>query len=157
DAALIKAFGDKDLKSSKIPLRIALRLREKDQSIAVSEGLARDALRAAVAGAGLFEPGTWDGQAADAAARALPQLVVEARATGKGSVIVIDPSGDASIANAPELRDADLVLKPEIGSIGPRDFNKRTEAAFKGKTEVNKHITELRHLVGLPEQRGGAQ
>jgi NTE family protein len=152
ESALSKAFGDKDLRTSRIPVRVALRLKEKDRSVAISEGLARQALRAAVAAPGLFDAGLWDGQSADSAGKVRPFLVSEARANGKGSVIVIDASGDPRSADLPELKDADFVLRPDMKGIGAMDFSKKTEAAFRGKTEVVQHLSELRHLAGMPNE-----
>ena len=152
ESALSKVFGDKDLSASRIPVSVALRLKDKDLPETISQGLARAALRAAVASPGLFDAGKWDGHAADSAVQSWTSLISQARATGKGSVIVIDASGDPRFADQPELKDADFVLRPDMKGIGALDFSKKTEAAFRGKTEVNQHLPELRHLAGMPNE-----
>jgi hypothetical protein len=44
------------------------------------------------------------------------------------------------------------VLRPRVSDISYFDFQKRTDIAFRGNQAVQKHMPELRNLVGLPPQ-----
>ena len=145
-----RVLGHKDLKTARIPLRIGLHLRDKDQVVFVSSGVAVDAIRAAMAGEGLFKPSPWEGSAADNVAVTRPFPIADARAIAGGNVVVVDVGG-ANAAALAELKDADLVIRPDLKGIAPEDFGRRSDAAFRGKDAVARQLKEIRHLVGLPE------
>ena len=125
--------------------------------IIVERGNIVKALRAAIAAPSLFSPGKWlDGVEAISAAGTRPFLVHEAKNLGLGPVVVINVLSDSESAIAlDELKFADLVIKPEMLDIKYMDFQKMTEAAFRGKSEVDKQLLEINRLVGLPESDPG--
>jgi NTE family protein len=144
EEGLSGVFEKRDLSQSKLPLRIAV---EVGGDVKVIErGPALRAVRAAISDPELFGPGEWNGSPAGPATKTRPLLVAEARALNLGPVVVIDAS------NTQDTGDADLVIRPNLAGIGPRDFKKRTEAAFRGKNAVRGVTAELRHLVGLPAE-----
>lgn len=144
EAGLASVFDKRDLGQSKLPLRIAIQVG--DETSIVERGPALSAVRAAISDPELFGLGEWNGSPAQTAASKRPLLVAEARAMNLGPVVVIDASDTA------ETGDVDLVIRPNLTGIGPRDFKKRTEAAFRGKSAVRKKIAELRQLVGMPAE-----
>jgi NTE family protein len=140
---LASLFDGKDLSQSKLPLRIALQVKGKGVEV-LERGSAAQAVRAAISDPELFGAGEWDGAPAIPAPRAKAELIAQARALNLGPVVMIDATGGRASA------DADLVITPDLSGIGPRDFRKRTEAAFRGKSAVRKKVAELKHLVGMP-------
>ena len=157
-----RIFDNRDLSQSKLPIRIAIQTQDSGAAV-VERGPAAGAVRAAIADPELFGPGQWNGAPAGSAAKSKPLLITEARAMNLGPVVVIDAMVDADekkLVSADELRDADLVIRPNLAGIGPLDFQKRTDAAFRGKSAVNNQIAEIRHLVGMPadiEPQKGSQ
>ena len=110
----------------------------------------------------MFDPGEWNGKPAASAAKTRPFLISEARALNLGPVVVIDAmeeKDEKQYVSEAELKDADLVIRPDLQSIGTMDFQKRTDAAFQGKKAVSDQMAEIRHLVGMPpetEQQKGS-
>lgn len=155
ESELERVFGGKDLSQSAIPLRVAALLRDSNTPVTLSSGRAAAAVRAAMADLDLFEPAPWNGSQAVSAAQVRPFLVAEARALNLGPVVVIDALDEAEekrVASAGELKDADLVIRPDLSGIGPMEFDKRTDAAFRGKKAVDGRLAEIRQLVGMPAE-----
>ena len=148
---LDKVFGRSDVQACKIPLRIGLSVGSGP--LYVSQGSIAQAVRAAMASPGLLSAGIWEGGPAYSATRAQPFGISEARALAPGSaVVVVDVASAGQLSRADDLKDADLVVRPELRGIGPADFGKRTDAAYQGKSAIEKQLHEIRHLVGLPEE-----
>jgi NTE family protein len=159
EAELERVFEKKDLSQSKLPLRVAIQAGESGSASVLEQGQMAQAIRAAMADTELFDAGTWNGSNAQSAAKSRPLLISEARAMNLGPVIVVDAldeKDEKKYVSASELHDADLVIHPDLRGIGAMDFQKRTDAAFRGKKAVNSHLAEIRHLVGLPPD-GSAQ
>jgi NTE family protein len=153
ESELEHVFNKKDLNQSKYPFRVAIQMKDSGTAAVLERGQAAEAIRAALADPDLFEPGTWNGSAAISAAKIRPLLITEARAMNLGPVVVIDAldeQDDKKYVNSSELKDADLVIHPDLHGIGPTDFQKRTDAAFRGKKAVNAQMAEIKHLVGIP-------
>lgn len=154
-ASLESIFDKRGLDQSKLPLRVAIEIKESGATAVLERGSAVAAVRAAVADPELFDPGEWDGKPAVSAAKVRPFLISEARALNLGPVVVIDAmdaNEEKQFASAAELKDADLVIRPDLHGIGPLDFQKRTDAAFRGKKAISGQIAEIRHLVGMPAE-----
>ncbi len=159
---LEEIFGTKKLENSKIQLRVALQ-NEKTQALSVlSSGNAVDILRAALGTPGIFFAAPWRGESFVSATRAKPFLVTEARAIGAGPVVVFDLISTAPVfqkqevdsfmseaaKNAEEeLRGASLVIRPDLRDIGYLDFDKQTDAAYRGKQAVLSHLDEIKNLM----------
>jgi NTE family protein len=149
---LTGVFENRDLSQSKLPVRIAIQTEGAGAAV-VDRGPAVGAVRAAISDPELFGPGQWNGLPAVSAAKTKPLMISEARAMNLGPVVVIDAMegvDEKKLVSADQLHDADLVIRPDLTGIGPKDFQKRTDAAFRGKSAVNSQIAEIRHLVGMP-------
>jgi NTE family protein len=145
-----RIFAGKDIAGTKLPLRISVLMKDTDRPVVLDRGPLAPALRAALAAPGLYTPGRWEEQPALSAGQARPYAVADARSLGIGPVVVIDTVGPG----APELRDADLVIQPELKGIGPTDFGKRSEAAFRGRRAVAARLNELKRLAGMLPPEG---
>lgn len=158
EEALKRIFGKKDIASARIPLRIEIQKKSETSPTLMDKGVLVTALRAAISGPGFFESASIDGQSAQAAtdAGSLSYLCAEARANSSGPVVFIDTATTRSDPSA-----ADLVIRPDLDGIGPLDFAKKTEAAFRGKKAVEDHMPELKRWVGIQDngqsKEGGSQ
>jgi NTE family protein len=153
ETELSHIFNKKDLNESKVPLRIAIQMKDGNTATVLERGQAVEAVRAALGDPSIFEDTSFNGAAALSAARTRPLLIAEAKAMNLGPVIVIDAleeRDEKKYVSASELKDADLVIHPDLRGIGANDFQKRTEAAFRGKKAVNAQLAEIKHLVGIP-------
>jgi NTE family protein len=150
---LDRVFGKKDLNQSKLPIRVALQTKDSGSVAVLERGPVAAAVRGSLADPELYDAGQWNGQDVVSAAKSRPFLVAEARAMGLGPVVVVDATDEKDATryvSSSELKDADLVIRPELQGIGPLDFQKRTETAFRGKKAVAAQLPQLRQLVGLP-------
>jgi NTE family protein len=151
DAELEKTFGKKDVSQSVIPFRAAFTEPDSGKVVVPDKGNEARVIRAALADPAVFDSAKWDGESVVSAGATRPYLVAEARALNMGPVVVIDamdPVDAARFAGSGEQKDADLVIRPDLAGIGSADFKKRTDAAFRGKTAVNKQLDMIRQLVG---------
>jgi len=150
--ALAEVFGKRDLSEARIPLRIAAQSTATSIPIFFAKGPAAGILRGVIASPRLFSPFTIteeDQPVEIASASSIkPFLVQEAKSLQMGPVIVVSVLSESESAIAwDELKMADLILKPKMGGIGYFDFKKRNEAAFRGKSEVTKHIDAITALA----------
>lgn len=148
---LNSVFATKQIQQTKIPLRVSVETRSGSHWILADQGSLRDAVRAAMATPDLFSPSRWNGSDAISAGRSHPYPVAEARKIASGPVVVIDVQDPKEAAPFPELKDADVVIHPEMKGIGSLDFAKRNEATFRGKKAVLEKIDEIKHWVGMPQ------
>jgi NTE family protein len=140
--------------SLKIPLYVAIQPQGADRATLINEGSLVQALRISLAMPGALQPGVWAGVAAGAAtgASAEQQLCDEARARYGSPVVLIETAG-----NSVDPSSADLVIRPDLAGIDPKDFARKTEIAFRGKSAMIDRMPELRRLVGLsPADNPGA-
>lgn len=149
---LFRVFGKKDLNQLKIRLEVSFVNKDTNEVVTVHEGRIVEAVRSAMAVPELFSPGQWSNQKMGtvSAATSRPFMTREARALGTGPVVVVDVLPSASRA-AGDFDGADLVIRPDMNGISTQDFQKRTEAAFRGKKATHEQLDQLRRLVGLPE------
>ncbi len=153
---LKNVFGNKDLGDTKILLRIGIQNKDTGSLMILDRGGIAQAIRVAMATPELFTPSYWPRKEAGitgiSSAASRPFLIQEAKNLGIGPVVVVDVLNDSEEAVAyDELKQADLMIKPDVKGIGPMDFQKKTESAYRGKTAVIKNIAEIRRLVGMPE------
>ena len=160
-------LGSKDLQAARIPLRIAIQKSGASNSIVLDRGLAAQAVRAAISVPGALSPVSWDGGLAESSDGTLPFLVDEAKRLGIGPVVVVDVLGGGSGAVAPtglvammarseavgqaELKEADVVIRPEMSGFGYLDFSRRTDAEYLGKSATEAQLRDIKKWVGLPE------
>ncbi|MGK5082202.1 patatin-like phospholipase family protein [Bdellovibrionota bacterium FG-1] len=147
DAALEQVFEKKDLNQTVVPIRIAIQTVDSGLALVLDRGPAVAAVRAAMGESSLFGPSLWSGGLAQAATHVKPFLIAEARDMNLGPVVVIDV-----MEQKEDMKGADLVIRPDLVGIGAMDFEKRTDAAFRGKKAVEEQLTEIRKLVGMPPE-----
>lgn len=152
-----QVFAGRDLKDARIPIWIG--------AVEPPGGPSRYARSGSLARAVV--------SAAKAPSLDRPFPVEEAKSLGLGPVVVVDAAEDeprigtsdaeqragqemalARKAGAAELRDADIILRPDLRGLGYLDYSKRSEIAFRGKQAAQERIAEIRRLVGLPENEG---
>jgi NTE family protein len=151
EEGLNKAFGDKDVSRTAIPLKIVVQ-PQYSQARIYDKGLIRKILRAGLGSAaeGDFEPAKIDGVVTESAATTEPFPVDEAKkfaASVNAIVIAIDVLDPKTSDLFPELKNADLVIRPDLKQIGTKDFGKRTDAEFAGKSAIMEKIDEIKRLV----------
>ncbi len=164
-------LGERDLVQARVSFLLGLRMELSRETIFVDRGRAARALRSAVALPGFMAASEWTHGPADSAGIEKPFPIAEAKRFASGPVVVIDVISDAQqfqrsaktpverqivslMVTArknglPELKDADLVIRPKLNGITFLDFNKRTDAVFQGKVAVQENLQRLRELTGL--------
>lgn len=147
EAALSRVFGEKDLSKTKVPLRVLVQSAGAGVKVA-DRGSLKGALRAALGNSDGFPPSLWEGLPSGSAAAVRPFDVQDARALGLGPVIAVNVLDPKDSDLFPELKEADLVLQPELRNLSRTDFKKRSEAVFAGKAIVRKHLAEIIKLTG---------
>jgi NTE family protein len=153
---LHSVFNGKDLTESKIPVRITALSKDTGIPMVLDRGNVAEVVRGTMAVPSLFTPGTFhtpDGEIQLVSASSVrPFPITEARDLNLGPVVVVNVlMGAESIKASNELKQADLVIRPNLKGIGYQDFKKKTEIAFKGKTAVSRQIEEIRKLSGIPQ------
>lgn len=146
ETVLEQTLGNSAIENSRIPLRLAIESKATGLPELIEKGLTAQAVRAAMATADADVQ--WNGVPARSAL-SRPFLVSEAKALGIGPVIVVNVMPELS-GNG-DLKEADLVVEPNMKGIGIADFSKRTEAAYRGKRAIKDRIREIRRQLGLPE------
>jgi NTE family protein len=152
DTELGRLLGSKKLEEARFPVLLATAMPGESPSM-VKAGPAARAARDAVTSAAVQDK---------------PFAVAEARQLAIGPVIVIDPLASpakqgegeeiaarmslAKDRGAAELRDADLVIAPDLSGIGYLDFNRKTDIVFRGKKAVLARIADIKRLTGLVEK-----
>jgi NTE family protein len=153
---LQQVFHQQDLSQTKIPLWISFASEQNNQVMTAHQGNLVQAIRSSMAVPGVLSPGVWTSGESTiktiSSAEIRPFLVQEAKSSGIGPVVVIDVLTEKEDAIAQdELKLADLVIRPNLKGISPNDYNKKTDAAFRGKNAIIQNMAEIRKLVGLPE------
>lgn len=161
EKALLQTFGSRDLRDTKIPLKVFAKRKGAGPEglILMNGGPMRLALRAALAGPGLFEASLWEGQKTESAAAEKPYPVAEAQQLFPGAIVmVVDSLPETErLMHAAEREGADFVIRPDFSGLGPEDFSKRNEIAFRGKEAIAPIIGRLRQSMGLPEVAGASE
>ncbi|MCM2322890.1 MAG: patatin-like phospholipase family protein, partial [Oligoflexia bacterium] len=152
-AELRKVFAAKELSQSRIPVRVIAQNGSTGRPILLDRGAAADAVQAAMTSPAAAVPPQLQGEPLVSSEGTRPYAVTEARALGIGPVVVIDTQVAQKSAGFEEaLKEADLVIRPELTGIAETDYSKRTEAVFRGKRAILKSLGEIRHWVGLPQE-----
>ena len=147
DAALEHVFGDRDIAQAQIPIKILAQPAGAPVKI-FDKGSFRLLIRAAFGGVNGFSPVDEEGVPTASAGAICPFDVDDAKALGIGPVIAVDVLDPKESDLYPELKNADLVIRPEVAQISKTDFKRRTEATFAGKAAVRDHLDAIRRLVG---------
>jgi predicted acylesterase/phospholipase RssA len=62
-------------------------------------------------------------------------------------VIAVDVLDPKTSDLFPELKNADVVIRPDLKQVGIKDFEKRTDAVFAGKSATTEKMDEIKRLV----------
>jgi predicted acylesterase/phospholipase RssA len=147
-------FGDMDLDACRIPLFIGLGEVGSTHTFTVGHGRIVDVLRASLRGR-LFEGSSpWmEGPRSlevTSGAQQKPYLVEDALALHMGPVVVVDVLQQEMTASGLDLlKQADVVIRPNVKKVDLFDFSKKTQTVFRGKEATLKYLSELRRWVGI--------
>jgi NTE family protein len=149
--SLKKAFGDRDVSKTAIPLKLVVQPQYAQARI-YDKGMIRKILRGGLGSTADddFEPSKIDGVITESAASTKPFPVDEAKkfATSINAIVVVVDVLDPKTSDLfPELKDADVVLRPDLRQVGAKDFGKRTDAVFAGKSATTEKMDEIKRLV----------
>jgi len=147
NASLERVFGDRDLSQAQIPIRILAQPAGEPVKV-FDKGAFRMLIRASFGAVNGFAPIDVEGIPTATAGAIRPFDVNDAKALAIGPVIAVDVLDPKESDLYPELKDADLVIRPEVTGIAKTDFGRRTELTFAGKAAINDHLDEIRKLVG---------
>lgn len=181
-ATLRQVLGEKQIRGTSILLKIAVHPVEKPSYLLLDTGPLVPAVRAALGDPVILKPSRWEKLFAESAVRFRPYPIAEARELAKklgdGPVIVVDTLGSPATSAAEtskverqvrlemaqaqkqsrgELAGADLIIRPDLHDIGYLDFDKRTDAIFRGRSAAVAQMEKIRRLVGLPPAEGSTQ
>ena len=172
---LSQSFGQKDMSEARIPFRVVVQKVGTQESKTLRQGSIVQAVRGALATPGNVKPIRLEDAFAEqgtvmTSGTSRPFPVAEAKQLDIGKVVVInvlksstptknvkdiDPAlvtyiTAAQKAGWDDLKEADLVIEPDLKGIEFFDYQKRNEIFFRGKKAIMDHEDELRNLAGIP-------
>lgn len=169
-----KTVRQTPLERLKIPFRAVATNLQTGEEIVFATGNTGKAVRASCSIPGVFQPvrigdrtyvdgGVVSPVAVDAARRSGADVVIAvdistgvAGAVPQGILDTILQSIDimyAKIATA-QLRNADVVIRPNLSHIGSSDFNKRNEAILEGEKAAVQAMPQIRQILDKLRQEG---
>ena len=146
DRELDRAFGKKEFQDVPLPFRAAIEFKNSGLAVVAERGKLVEAIRAAIAAPGMLDPAMWDGALAQSAERSKPFLIEEGHDLHLGPVILIDVSPD-NFSRSADLKNADLVIVPDLAGISIADFDKATEISYRGKSAILAKLAEIKRLL----------
>ena len=169
-----KTVRQTPLERLKIPFRAVATHLQSGEEIVFATGNTGRAVRASCSIPGVFQPvrigdktyvdgGVVSPVAVDAARKAGADVVIAvdistsvATAVTEGILDTILQSIDimyAKIAKA-QLKDADVIIRPQVSHIGSSDFDKRSEAIFEGEKAATLALPQIRQILDHLRQEG---
>jgi NTE family protein len=169
-----KTVRQTPLERLKIPFRAVATNLQTGEEIVFATGNTGMAVRASCSIPGVFQPvrigdkayvdgGVVSPVAVDAARRAGADVVIAvdisagmAGAVPQGILDTILQSIDimyAKIATA-QLRNADVVIRPQVNHIGSSDFDKRNEGILEGEKAAAQALPQIRQILDKLRQEG---
>lgn len=169
-----KAVRQTPLERLKIPFRAVATHLQSGEEIVFATGNTGRAVRASCSIPGVFQPvrigdksyidgGVVSPVAVDAARKAGADVVIAvdistsvATTVTEGILDTILQSIDimyAKIAKA-QLKDADVIIRPQVSHIGSSDFDKRSEAIFEGEKAATLALPQIRPILERLRQEG---
>jgi NTE family protein len=158
----------------KIPFYAVATDIESGEEVVFGRGNTGSAVRASCSIPGLFRPVKISGKMYVDGGVVSPVAVDAARRLGAEIVIAVDissgvermqPEGTvetllqsvnimySKLASA-QLAKADVVIRPQVGYIGPNDFSKRHEAILEGEKAAIRMLPQIMDLVAKLRQEG---
>jgi NTE family protein len=147
DESLDHVFEEKDLADTKIPMKILAQPAGAPVKV-FDHGSLKLLVRAALGGVNGLTPVEIDHVPTGTAGSLRPFDVEDAKALGIGPVIVVNLLDQKESDLYPEMKQADVIIHPEMKKIASTDFKKRTDAVFAGHSAVQAQIEEIKRLVG---------
>ncbi|MBU1150620.1 MAG: patatin-like phospholipase family protein [Proteobacteria bacterium] len=169
-----KAVRQTPLERLKIPFRAVATNLQTGEEIVFATGNTGRAVRASCSIPGIFQPvrigdkayvdgGVVSPVAVDAARKAGADVVIAvdisagvAGAVPQGILDTILQSIDIMYAKiaAAQLKNADVVIRPQVSQIGSGDFDKRNEAIFEGEKAAAQALPQIQLILGKLRQEG---
>jgi NTE family protein len=169
-----KAVRQTPLERLKIPFLAVATNVQSGEEIVFATGNTGRAVRASCSIPGGFQPVRIGDKAYVDGGVVSPVAVDAARKAGADVVIAVDISAGvagavpqgiletilqsidimyAKIATA-QLRNADVVIRPNLSHIGSSDFDKRNEAIFEGEKAATQALLQIRQILDKLRQEG---
>lgn len=162
------------LEQLKIPFRAVATNIQTGEETVFATGNTGKAVRASCSIPGIFQPvrigdkayvdgGVVSPVAVDAARKAGADVVIAvdisagvAGAVPQGILDTILQSIDIMYAKiaAAQLKNADVVIRPQVSQIGSGDFDKRNEAIFEGEKAAARALPQIQLILGKLRQEG---
>ncbi len=162
------------LEQLKIPFRAVATNLQTGEEIVFATGNTGRAVRASCSIPGIFQPvrigdkayvdgGVVSPVAVDAARKAGADVVIAvdisagvAGAVPQGILDTILQSIDIMYAKiaAAQLKNADVVIRPQVSQIGSGDFDKRNEAILEGEKAAAQALPQIQLILGKLRQEG---
>jgi NTE family protein len=169
-----KTVRQTPLERLKIPFRAVATNLQTGEEIVFATGNTGSAVRASCSIPGVFQPVRIGDKAYVDGGVVSPVAVDAARKAGADVVIAVDISAGvagavpqgildtilqsidimyAKIATA-QLRNADVVIRPNLSHIGSSDFDKRNEAILEGEKAATQALPQIRQILDKLRQEG---
>lgn len=169
-----KAVRQAPLEKLKIPFRAVATNLQTGEEIVFATGNTGRAVRASCSIPGVFQPVRIGDKPYVDGGVVSPVAVDAARGAGADVVIAVDISAGAGgavpqgilntilrsidimyakIATA-QLRNADVVIRPQLSHIGSSDFEKRNEAILEGEKAATLALPQIRQILDKLRQEG---
>ena len=169
-----KTVRQTPLERLKIPFLAVATNLQTGEEIVFATGNTGRAVRASCSIPGVFQPVRIGDKAYVDGGVVSPVAVEAARRAGADVVIAVDISAGvagsvpqgildtilqsidimyAKIATA-QLRNADVVIRPQVSHIGTSDFEKRNEAILEGEKAATRALPQIRQLLDKLRQEG---
>ncbi|MDO9230097.1 MAG: patatin-like phospholipase family protein [Syntrophales bacterium] len=169
-----KTVRQTPLERLKIPFRAVATNLQTGEEIVFATGNTGRAVRASCSIPGVFQPVRIGDKAYVDGGVVSPVAVDAARKAGADVVIAVDISAGvagavpqgildtilqsidimyAKIATA-QLRNADVVIRPNLSHIGSSDFDKRNEAILEGEKAAVQAMPQIRQILDRLRQEG---
>jgi NTE family protein len=169
-----KTVRQTPLERLKIPFLAVATNLQTGEEIVFATGNTGRAVRASCSIPGVFQPVRIGDKAYVDGGVVSPVAVEAARRAGADVVIAVDISAGvagavpqgildtilqsidimyAKIATA-QLRNADVVIRPQVSHIGSSDFEKRNEAILEGEKAATQALPQIRQILDKLRQEG---
>lgn len=167
---VLKKVSARELQQLKIPLGVVATDIQNGEVVVLQNGPVARAVRASSAIPGIFIPvrhqgkllvdgGVLDNVPVDVARKMGAQVVIAVDLGGGKKATQVNNIFDAIVqslqlmaieSTAARLRDADVVIRPQVSDIGPIDFSKKKELLTLGIQAAEQALPRIREKLGMP-------
>ncbi len=168
-----KSVQNKPIEKLKKPYAAVATDLQSGEMAVFSKGNTGMAVRASSSVPGLFQPVTINGHDYVDGGLVSPVPVNAARTLGADVIVAVDISGKpkyrkvegvtdvllqtfgimGQVISRRELQDADVVIQPNTGSVGPADFAKKHEAILEGEKAAQAALPAIRQKLKAAAER----